>query len=178
MSFAIRSDRAGSDNFLQAVSQAVWSVNASLPLASPRTLQAIYDQSMARTAFALVMLAVAAAVALVLGLVGIYGVIAYAVSQRTREIGIRLALGAQPGELKRMFVRYGLVLAAIGVVFGLGAAAGVSRLMSSLLYGIDPLDPLTYAAVPLVLVLAAALASYLPARRVSGVDPIEALRTE
>lgn len=178
VSFAIRSERAGSDDFLQAVGHAVWSVNASLPLASPRTLQTIYDGSMARTAFALVMLAIAAAVALVLGLVGIYGVIAYVVSQRTREIGIRLALGAQPGELKRMFVRYGLVLAAIGVVFGLCAAAGVTRLMSSLLFGIDPLDPLTYAVVPLVLVLAAALASYLPARRVSGVDPMEALRAE
>lgn len=178
VSFAIRSDRAGSDSFLKEVSQAVWSVNASLPLASPRTLQTIYDESMARTSFALVMLAIAAAAALVLGLVGIYGVIAYAVSQRTREIGIRLALGAQPGELKRMFVRYGLVLAAIGVVFGLGAAAGVTGLMSALLFGIDPLDPLTYAVVPLVLVLAAALASYLPARRVSGVDPIEALRAE
>ena len=105
--------------------QAVWSVNSSLPLASVRTMQEIYDQSMARTSFTLVMLAIAGAMALVLGIIGIYGVISYAVSQRTREIGIRLALGAQPGELKRMFVRHGLVLAGIGVAIGLGAAIGL-----------------------------------------------------
>jgi predicted permease len=178
VTFAIRSDRAGVDGFLKEIEEAVWSINASLPVASPRTLQEIYDRSMARTAFALVMMGIAAAVALMLGLVGIYGVIAYAVSQRTREIGIRLALGAQPGELKRMFVRYGFVLAALGIVPGLVAAAGVTRLMSSLLFGVSPLDPMTYAIVPLVLVIAAVLASYLPARRVSGVNPVEALRAE
>ena len=106
----------------------------------------IYDQSLARTSFTLVMLAIAGSMALVLGIIGIYGVISYAVSQRRREIGIRLALGAQPGELKRMFVRHGLILAGIGVAIGLGAAAGLTRLMTSLLFGIKPLDPLTYAA--------------------------------
>jgi ABC-type antimicrobial peptide transport system permease subunit len=124
------------------------------------------------------MLATAAAVALLLGLIGIYGVVAYAVSQRTREIGIRLAIGARPGELKGMFVRHMVMLASVGVGIGLAAAAGLTRLMSSLLFGISPLDPLTYAAVPPVLLTAAVLASYLPARRVASVDPMEALKLE
>ena len=113
-----------------------------------------------------------------LGVIGIYGVISYAVSQRRREIGIRLALGAQQGELRRMFVRHGLSLAGIGVAIGLAAAIGLMRLMKSLLFGISPLDPFTYAAVPVVLVAAAVLASYLPARRASAVDPVEALKAE
>jgi ABC-type antimicrobial peptide transport system permease subunit len=156
----------------------VWSVNKDLPLASVRTMQDIYEQSLARTSFTLVMLAIAGAMALLLGLVGIYGVISYSVSQRTREIGIRLALGAQPGELKRMFVRHGFVLAGIGVAAGLGAATGLSRLMSSLLYGISPLDPITYLAAPALLAAATVLASYLPARRAAAVDPVDALRAE
>ena len=133
---------------------------------------------MARTSFTLVMLAIAGGMALLLGIVGIYGVISYSVSQRTREIGIRMALGARPGELQRMFVRHGLVLAGIGVAFGAGAAVGLSRLMASLLFEVSPFDPLTYAAVSVVLVAAAVLASYLPARRASAVDPVEALRAE
>ena len=141
-------------------------------------MREIYDQSLARTSFTLVMLAIAGAMALVLGIIGIYGVISYAVSQRRREIGIRLALGAQPGELRRMFVRHGLVLAGMGVAVGLVAATGLMRLMKSLLFGISPLDPVIYAAVPIVLVTAAVLASYLPARRAAVVDPVEALRAE
>ena len=96
---------------------------------------------------------------------------------RAEEL-VRSALGAQPGELKGMFVRHGLLLAGIGVVIGLGVAAGLTRLMSSLLYGISPLDPVTYLAVPLILVIATVLASYLPARRAASVDPLEALRAE
>jgi ABC-type antimicrobial peptide transport system permease subunit len=156
----------------------VWSVNANLSLASVRTMQDIYNRSLGRTSFTLVMLGIAGAMALVLGLVGIYGVISYAVSQRRREIGIRLALGAQPGELRLMFVRHGLVLAAAGVAIGLTAAMALTGLMSSLLFGISPMDPVTYAAVPVVLVMAATLASYLPARRASMVDPVEALKAE
>ena len=147
VTFIVRSERAGTEGFLNQVRQAVWSVNASLPV-SPRTMREVYDQSLARTSFTLVMLAIAASMALLLGVVGIYGVISYAVSQRRREIGIRAALGAQQGELKRMFVRHGLALAGMGVAIGLGAAAGLTRLMSTLLYGITPLDPMTYAAVP------------------------------
>ncbi|MBZ5675903.1 MAG: ABC transporter permease [Acidobacteriia bacterium] len=178
VTFAIRSERAGSESFLNQVRQAVWSVNSSLPLASVQTQQDIYNQSMARTSFTLVMLAIAGSMALVLGIIGIYGVLSYAVSQRRREIGIRLALGAQPGELKRMFVRHGLILASIGVAIGLIAASGLTRLMSSLLFGIKPLDPITYTAGALLLGIAAALASYLPARRASTIDPVEALKAE
>jgi predicted permease len=177
VTFIVRSERTGTEGFLNQVRQAVWSVNASLPV-SPRTMQEVYDHSLAATSFTLVMLAIAASMALFLGVVGIYGVIAYTVSQRRREIGIRAALGARQGELKGMFVRHALLLASIGVVIGLGAAAGLMRLMSTLLYGITPLDPVTYLAVPLVLVTATALASYLPARRAASVDPMEALRVE
>jgi ABC-type antimicrobial peptide transport system permease subunit len=116
--------------------------------------------------------------ALVLGVIGIYGVIAYAVSQRTREIGIRMALGAQPAGLRQMFVRYGLRLSGIGAVIGLAAAAGITRLMSSLLFGITALDPATYAVVVAVLIAASALASYVPARRSTAVNPVDALRIE
>jgi len=177
VTFVVRSERAGTDGFLNQMRQAVWSVNANLP-AAPRTMREVYDQSLAGTSFTLVMLSIAASMALLLGVVGIYGVISYAVSQRRREIGIRAALGAQQGELSGMFVRHGLVLAGMGVVIGLGAAAGLTRLMSSLLYGITPLDPVTYLAVPLILVIATMLASYLPARRAAAVDPIEALKAE
>ncbi len=176
--FVARSDRAGTELFINQVRHAVWSVSPSLPVASVLTMREIFDRSLARTSFTLVMLGIAGAMALVLGIIGLYGVIAYAVSQRRREIGIRLALGAEPGELKKMFVRHGLTLACIGVVIGLCAAAGLTRLMKSILFGISPLDPLTYAAVPVVLISAAVLASYLPARRAAAVDPVDALKAE
>jgi predicted permease len=176
--FALRSSRAGTQTFINEMQQAVWSVNSNLPVASISTMQDIYSESMARTSFTLVMLAIAGTMALVLGIIGIYGVISYTVSQRTREIGIRLALGAQKSELKWMFVRSALVLTAIGVAIGVGSAAGLMQLMKSLLFGISPLDPFTYLAVLLVLVVSAVLASYLPARRAAAVDPVEALRAE
>ena len=178
VTFAIRTRRAGTAAFLDEVRRAVWSVNASLPVASARTMQEIYERSLGRASFALVMLAIAGTMALMLGLIGIYGVIAYAVSQRRREIGIRVALGAEPGELRRMFVRHALGLAGIGAAIGLGGAAGLTRVMQSLLFGISALDPPTYAAVPLVLIAAAGLASYVPARRAAAVDPAEVLKAE
>lgn len=113
-----------------------------------------------------------------LGVVGLYGVIAYVVSQRTREIGIRTVLGAQPAELLATLVRHGLVLAGIGTALGLMAAAGLTRLMSSLLFGVTALDPTTYAAASTLLIAAAGLACYLPARRAAAVDPVQALRAE
>jgi predicted permease len=176
--FVIRTDRAGTEALLSQVQQAVWSVNGNLPVASPGTMQEIYSQSMARTSFTLVMLAIAGSMALLLGVIGIYGVISYAVSQRTREIGIRLALGAQKGELRWMFVRFALMVTGAGVAIGLVAAAGLTRLMSALLFGVSPIDPLTFVTVPLLLCAAAAVASYLPALRASGVNPVEALRAE
>ena len=178
VTFAIHSSSAGTQAFLNEVQQAVWSVNGNLPVASPQTMQEIYDTSMARTSFTLVMLAIAGSMALLLGIVGIYGVIAYAVAQRRREIGIRLALGAQRSELRWMFVRSALLLTGVGMVLGLVAAAGLAQLMKSLLFGISPIDPLTYLAVVAVLGSVALVASYPPARRAAAVDPVEALRAE
>jgi ABC-type antimicrobial peptide transport system permease subunit len=178
VTFAIRSNRAGNEAFLNEVQLAVSSVNASLPLASVRTMEEIYDRSLARTSFTLVMLAIAGTMALVLGIIGIYGVISYAVSQRTREIGIRLALGAQKGQLRWLFVRSGLALTGAGIAAGLVIAAGLTRFMRSMLFGISPLDPLTYISISLILAAAAVLASYLPAHRAAAVDPVDALRAE
>jgi len=176
--YVIRSSRAGSQIFLDQARQAVWSINSNLPLARVETLEQIYRGSMARSAFSLVMLAIAGAMAILLGLIGIYGVISYSVSQRTRELGIRLALGAPQFRLKTMVVRNGIWLAAIGAAVGLAVSAGLTRIMASWLYGISPLDPFTYAAVALGVISAAAAASYLPARRAAALNPVEALRAE
>jgi predicted permease len=178
VTFAIRSDRAGNESLIADVQRAVWSVNGNLPVASVSTMQEIYAKSLARTSFTLTMLAIAGSMALALGIIGIYGVISYAVAQRTREIGIRLALGAQKNELKWMFVRSALTLTVFGVVIGIAAAAALTQSMKSLLFGITPLDPLTYVTVPLVLAAAAVLASYLPARRAASINPVDALRVE
>jgi predicted permease len=178
VTFSIRSARAGSESLMNEVRQAVWSVDPNLPLADVHTLDYYYTRSMARTSFTLVMLAVAGGMALLLGIVGLYGVIAYSVSQRRREIGIRMALGARHQELTEMFVRHALGLTGVGVACGLGAAPALTRLMSSLLFGVKPVDPVTYAAVSLGLIATAVLASYVPARRAAGVNPVESLRAE
>jgi predicted permease len=178
IAFAIRTSRAGSESLMKDVREAVWSVNPNLPLSDVNTVDFYYKKSIARTSFTLIMLGVAGSMALLLGVVGIYGVIAYSVSQRTREIGIRMALGAQTQALTRMFVQHGLRLTAIGVVFGVVAAIAVMRLMSTLLFNVSPVDPITYAAVCVGLLVPAWLASYLPSRRVATVDPVEALRGE
>jgi ABC-type antimicrobial peptide transport system permease subunit len=141
-------------------------------------MEDFYADSLARTSFTLVMLGIAGLMALGLGVIGIYGVIAYVVAQRAREIGIRLALGARPAALKRMFVRHGIVLALLGAGIGLAAAVALTRLMSSLLFGVGALDPLTYVGAVVVILAAAALASYVPARRAAQIDPVETLRAE
>jgi putative ABC transport system permease protein len=153
-------------------------VNPNLPLARVRTLREIYDASMAQTSFTLVILGIAASVTLLLGLVGIYGVIAYVVAQRRREVGIRMALGAAAGEVQGLFVRHGLLITAIGLVVGVAAAAGATRLISTLLYNVSPLDPLTYAGSIVGLGIVALLATWLPARQATRVDPATALRGE
>jgi len=178
LTFAVRSSRAGSASLMKDIQRTIWAANPDLPLDLVRTQEEIYRKSMARTSFTLVMLAFAGGMALLLGVVGIYGVIAYSVSQRTREIGIRIALGAQREEVSGMFVRHGLVLTGIGLACGLIAAFALTRLMTSLLFEVSALDPLTYAAVSIGLMMAAALASYLPSRRAAAVDPIDALRAE
>jgi predicted permease len=176
--FAVRTSLAGSPGLARQIEQAVWSVNSSLPVASLRTMQEIYNGSLGRTSFTLVMLLAAAGAALVLGVVGLYGVLSYVVSTRRREIAIRFALGARTSDVRGRIVRQGVVLAGIGVAVGLVAAAGVTRLMTSLLYEVEAIDPLTYAAVAAALIAVAALASYLPARRASTVDPAESLAPE
>ncbi|HEY2233314.1 MAG TPA: FtsX-like permease family protein, partial [Candidatus Angelobacter sp.] len=178
VSFALRTSRAGTESLMKEVRQAVWSVDPNLPLYGVHTMEYYYRSSMARTSFTLLMLGVAGVMALLLGTVGIYGVIAYSVSQRTREIGIRMALGAQRQELTGMFVRHGLLLSGIGIAFGLMAALICMRFLSTLLFGVKPIDLMTYSAVSIGLLATALLASYLPSRRASTVDPVEALRGE
>jgi len=178
ISFVVRSDRAGSSSFTAEVSRAVWSVNPNLPLASVRTLGEVYNKSMARTSFALVMLAIAGVTALLLGIAGIYGVVSYSVSQRTREVGIRRALGARNAQVTGMFVRQIVRLALIGIACGLVVAIGVIRLMSSLLFDVSSTDPITYIGVSLVLAVAAVVAAYIPALRANAINPIDALRVD
>ena len=178
VAFAIRSPRAASAAFMKEVQQMVWAVDSDLPLSEATTLGELYTKSMARTSFTLVMLCVAGSMALLLGIVGIYGVISYAVSQRTREIGIRMALGAQRQALTAMFVRQGLWLTAIGIAFGLAAAFTTMRLMSSLLFNVSPMDPGTYVITTAGVVAIAYFACYLPSRRAAAVDPVHALRAE
>jgi putative ABC transport system permease protein len=178
VTYSIRSPRAGSESFMSEVRRAVWSVDPNLMLADVHTVDYFYRTSMARTSFILVMLAIAGSMALLLGVVGLYGVIAYSVSQRRREIGIRSALGAQQRELTGMFMRHAMWLTGAGVTCGLVGARALTRLMSSLLFGIKPTDPTTFAVVSLGLLSAAAVSSYLPARRAAAMNPVEALRAE
>ncbi len=180
MAFAVRTSRPRAASVLPEVREVVRAVNPNLALSNIRTLDQILAQSddMARTSFTLVMLAIAAAVALTLGVVGIYGVISYIVSQRTHEIGVRMALGADRRDVRRMVLRQGVILAGIGVIVGLVAAVGLTRLMSSLLYGVEATDPVTFAAVAALLTVVALVASYLPAVRASRTDPLVALRCE
>jgi predicted permease len=178
MAYAVRSTRVGTPGFLRDLEQSVWSINPNLPLAAVQTLEDIQANSMAQTSFALVMLGIAASVALVIGVVGIYGVIAYTATERTREIGIRMALGAQTADVRNMFLRHGLWLTAIGIAIGIGVALVLARVMSAFLFGVGPMDPTTYAAVSGILIAVGLLATYLPARRASRVDPIVALRAD
>jgi ABC-type antimicrobial peptide transport system permease subunit len=153
-------------------------VSPSIPIAQERTMQDLYADSLARTSFTVVLLGIAGVMALVLGVIGIYGVIAYVVAQRKRELGIRAALGARPPQLERMFVRQGIVLTGVGAAVGLSAAVALARVMSSLLFGVGPMDPTAYVAAGAVTIAAAALASYVPARRAAKIDPIETLRAD
>jgi predicted permease len=178
VAFVIRSPRAGSAAFMKEVQHMVWSVDSDLPLADPTTLGELYTKSMARTSFTLALLCVAGSMALLLGIVGIYGVISYSVAQRTREIGIRMALGAQQQKLTAMFVRQGLWLTGIGVAIGLLSAFFTMRLMSSVLFNVSPIDPGTYIITSVCVVAVSWLACYLPSRRAAAVDPTLALRSE
>jgi putative ABC transport system permease protein len=176
--FVIRSRAAGTEAFLKQVQEAVWSVNGSLPVAAAQTMRDVYERSLSRTTFTLIMLAISSGMALALGVIGIYGVIGYVITQRRREIGIRLALGERQAGLRRRFLRHGLVLTCVGLAIGLGVSMIVTRLMTSLLFEVSPLDPLTYVAVALLLTTAAAIASYVPAWRASTVPLTEVLAAQ
>ncbi len=176
LGFVVRARSGSPDALLPQAREAVWAVNPNLPIANVRTLAEIAEGRMAQTSFTLVMLAIAAGVALFLGSVGIYGVVSYVVSQRTREIGIRMAMGAERGDVRSMVLKHAGVLAGTGVAVGLVVAAALTRLMSSLLFGVDPLDPMTFGAVALALTAVAVVASWIPAHRASRVDPVVALR--
>jgi predicted permease len=178
MTYAVRSPRSGTPDFLADVRNTVWSVYPARPLGAMVTMDVLQRGSMARTSFTLVMLAIAATVALLLGSIGIFGVISYVVSQRTQELGLRKAMGAEEASVAGLVVRQGLVLAVAGVGVGMAAAFGLTRLMASLLFGVSPVDPLTYASMATILLAVALLASYLPARKAARVDPMVALRAE
>jgi putative ABC transport system permease protein len=178
MGVAIRTDRAGTGALVDDVRRAVWAVNPDLPVALVQTLADIERKSMARVSFTLVMLSIAAGMALLLGVVGVYGVISYSLSRRTREIGIRMALGASRERLVRMFVAQATTTTALGVAAGLAAAAAATRLMEALLFGVSPFDIPTYAAVAVLICAVAVLASYFPSRRAASAAPLEALRVE
>ena len=165
-------------SMVAAAREAIWSVDRNQPLYAVRSMeQVVADRVSGEKATAQVM-GFLSALALLLAAVGIYGVIAYTVSERTQEIGIRLALGAQPSDILRLVLRQGFVLVAIGVVLGLGVAFGTMRLLASILVGVAPTDPLTYSANAAFLLLVALLASYIPARRATRVSPVRALRYE
>ena len=176
--FALRSARAGTESLMNEVQKAVWSVDPDLPLSAVHTMEYYYRNSMARVSFTLVMLSFAGGMALLLGAIGVNGVIAYSVSQRIREIGIRMALGGQREDILRLILGQGTKLALMGVAIGTAAALGLSRFLSSLLYGVKPTDPVTFVATALLLSLVAFAASYIPARHATRVDPIVALRYE
>ncbi|HEX6901330.1 MAG TPA: ABC transporter permease [Thermoanaerobaculia bacterium] len=163
---------------VKPVRDAIWSLDPNLALAEVHPLEDVVERSMTRTSFTMLLLIIAAAVALLLGAVGIYGVISYVVSHRTREIGVRMALGASRRDVSRMVLREGLAITLLGIGIGLAAALAATRLMAALLYGVSPTDPATFAAVPVLLAGVALLASWLPARRASTVEPLEAIRYE
>ena len=161
-----------------AVRQAVLSIDPTQPLGQPRSFEEILSTSYAHRRLSASLLSVFALLALVLAAIGIYGVIAYSVTQRTREIGIRMALGAQRFDVLKMVLSAGLALALIGVAAGFGGAFVLTRWMAALLFGVTPTDAATFVVVPLCLIVVAMLACYLPARRATKVDPLTALRYE
>ena len=178
MAYVLRTEVLPPTVLLPQVREAVWSINPNLPLAGVRTLDEVVRRDVAPTEFVMTLLLVAAAVALVLGAVGVYGVISYSVAQRTREIGIRMALGATAGDVKRLGLRHGLAIAGAGGLLGALLAFALGRAMTALLYGVTASDPLSLAAISTLLLGIVLLAAYVPARRATRVEPTVALRTE
>ena len=162
----------------ESVRQAIWRVDPDQPMWKIRSVQWLVERSVADRKFLVALMLVFAALALALTVIGLYGVISYLVNQRTQEIGIRMALGAQVHHIMQLILKHGVVLVALGVVIGLIAAVVLTRLMAHLLYGVTATDPVTFSAIALLLTFVALVACYLPARRAAHVDPIIALRSE
>jgi predicted permease len=175
-SYVIRGPRATSQ--ADAVRQAVWALNPDLPVASLQTMEAVVEQSVTQFSFTMLTLGIAAAVSLLLGAIGLYGVLSYAVSLRTREIGVRIALGAPPSRVKRGVLANAAAITGVGLVVGAAGAAALSRLLSGLLYETRPLDIPTFAAMSALLFAVGLIAAYLPARKAAAVSPMEAMRGE
>ena len=176
MTFVVRADNPAS--LTEEVRRIVREMDADLPLAAVQTMARVTSDSVVRLSFTTLALGIAALMALILGAVGLYGVLSYVVSQRTQEIGVRMALGAETAQVQSMVVASGAKLAGLGLVAGLAGAAGLTRLLQGLLYGTEPLDPLTFAGTSLVLLAVGLTASYIPARRAAAVDPVESMRAE
>jgi len=177
MNVTLRS-KAGSASLAAAVRDELRRLDPELPVYGLRTMVERVDASLARRRFSMLLLSLFAALALTLGTIGTYGVLAYQVSQGTRELGIRLALGATPRRLLAFVLREGMVVALVGVAVGMAAALALTRAMRSLLFEVGAADPLTFLTVSGVLLLAALAACYLPARRAAAVDPVTSLRSE
>jgi putative ABC transport system permease protein len=163
---------------LGAVRERIWALDRQQPLYNVRTAEQVLERSIARPRFNMLLITILASVALILAAVGIYGVISYSVTQRTHEIGVRMALGASVSDVLKLVVGQGMLLAGIGVVLGLVAAFGVTRIMATLLFGVTATDPVTYFGLALLLTLIALVACYVPARRATKVNPVNALRAE
>ncbi len=177
MTFTLRTTTPPLD-LVDAVRREVWALNSNLPLARVRTLEQLISRASIQTTFTMLLLAIAAGVALLLGAIGVYGVISYAVSKRRNEIGIRIALGARQRDVRRMVLRQGGTAATLGVALGVAGALAFTRLMDALLFGVSPTDPITYAGVATILLTTTLVACYVPARRAAGVDPVDALKAE
>jgi putative ABC transport system permease protein len=165
-------------NLVNAIRQEVMALDRNVPIASVRTMEQIMATVTVQPRFNMILLGIFAAIALVLAAVGIYGVLSYSVTQRTHEIGLRLALGAQQGEVLKLVVSQGMILALLGVAIGLAASFALTRLLTGLLYGVSATDPLTFIVIALLLTMVALMACWIPARRATKVDPMIALRHE
>jgi predicted permease len=175
LSFVMRGPNPGA--LAQGLRRAVRDIDADLPIASVRTMDEIVEESLVQFSFTMLTLGIAAVVALLLGAIGLYSVLSYAVSLRTREIGVRLALGAAPGRVLRSVVGRGVAIALVGLVVGAAGAVGLTRLLRSLLFETEPLDGMTFSATAALLLLVALTASYLPARRAASISPMESMKT-